>query len=31
VRVAIGNLRIDDLAPGKWRDLTAAELARLGR
>lgn len=31
VRIAIGNLRIDDLAPGQWRDLTAAELARLGR
>lgn len=31
VRIAIGNLRIDDLAPGQWRDLTAGELARLGR
>ncbi len=26
VRVAIGNLRIDGLAPGKWRDLTRAEI-----
>jgi 23S rRNA pseudouridine2457 synthase len=26
VRVAIGNLRLDDLPPGKWRDLTAAEI-----
>jgi 23S rRNA pseudouridine2457 synthase len=29
VRVAIGDLRIDGLAPGEWRNLTAAELARL--
>lgn len=25
VRVAIGPLRLDGLAPGRWRDLTAAE------
>jgi 23S rRNA pseudouridine2457 synthase len=31
VRVAIGALRIDGLAPGQWRELTAAELARLWR
>lgn len=29
VRVAIGDLRIDGLEQGEWRDLTAAELARL--
>jgi 23S rRNA pseudouridine2457 synthase len=29
VRVAIGALRIDGLEQGEWRDLTAAELARL--
>ena len=29
VRVAIGDLSIDGLAQGEWRDLTAAELARL--
>ncbi|MDX1981050.1 MAG: pseudouridine synthase [Bryobacteraceae bacterium] len=30
VRVAIGPVRIDGLAPGQWRDLTAAELRALG-
>jgi 23S rRNA pseudouridine2457 synthase len=29
VRVAIGKLRLDDLTPGTWRELTAAEIARL--
>jgi 23S rRNA pseudouridine2457 synthase len=29
VRVAIGPLRLDGLAPGQWRDLTPAELATL--
>ncbi len=29
VRIAIGILRVDGLAPGEWRHLTAAELARL--
>jgi 23S rRNA pseudouridine2457 synthase len=29
VRVAIGNLRLDTLAPGEWRDLTPAEIASL--
>jgi 23S rRNA pseudouridine2457 synthase len=31
VRYAIGDLRIDGLAPGQWRDLTPAELAPLRR
>ena len=29
VRVAIGTLRLDDLAPRCWRDLTASEIAGL--
>ena len=29
VRIAIGSLRLDALAPGEWRDLTPAELASL--
>lgn len=29
VRVAIGNLRLEGLAPGKWRVLTATELSSL--
>ncbi len=29
VRVAIGNLRLGDLAPGQWRDLTATEIEQL--
>lgn len=29
VRVAIGNLRLGDLAPGAWRDLTKDELNSL--
>jgi 23S rRNA pseudouridine2457 synthase len=29
VRVAIGPLRMDGLAPGEWRDLTPAEIAAL--
>lgn len=28
VRVAIGELRVDGLQPGEWRELTASELAR---
>ncbi|MGE5322504.1 MAG: pseudouridine synthase [Actinomycetota bacterium] len=31
VRVAIGNLRLEALAPGKWRDLTPLEIASLKR
>ena len=31
IRAAIGDLRIDGLAPGQSRDVTAAELARLMR
>ena len=31
IRVAIGNVRIGDLAPGQWRDLTPAELRSLRR
>jgi 23S rRNA pseudouridine2457 synthase len=31
VRVAIGGLDLGKLAPGEWRDLTAAELARTAR
>ncbi len=31
IRVAIGPLRLDDLAPGEWRAATAAELAALDR
>ena len=30
VRVALGTLRLGDLAPGAWRRLTAAEVASLG-
>jgi 23S rRNA pseudouridine2457 synthase len=30
VRVAIGHLRLDDLAVGQWRELTAAERKSLG-
>ena len=29
VRVAIGNLRLGDLAPGQWRELTSMELEQL--
>ncbi len=29
VRVAIGHLQLQDLAPGCWRDLTRSELAQL--
>jgi 23S rRNA pseudouridine2457 synthase len=31
VRVAIGPLRLTDLAPGQWRDLTPAERQSLGQ
>jgi 23S rRNA pseudouridine2457 synthase len=31
VRVAIGPITVDDLAPGEWRDLTAEELQALYR
>jgi 23S rRNA pseudouridine2457 synthase len=31
LRVAIGGLRLDSLAPGVWRDLTAAEIVELNR
>lgn len=31
VRIAIGDLRMGSLAPGEWRDLTAAESAGLKR
>jgi 23S rRNA pseudouridine2457 synthase len=27
VRVSVGRFRLGDLAPGKWRELTAAERA----
>ena len=30
VRVAVGPVTLGDLAPGRWRDLTAAERAALG-
>ncbi len=30
VRVAIGNLRLTNLAPGAWRELTESELKMLG-
>ena len=30
IRVAIGPLRLDGLAPGQWRAATAQELATLG-
>jgi 23S rRNA pseudouridine2457 synthase len=29
VRVAVGSITLGDLAPGRWRDLSAAELASL--
>jgi 23S rRNA pseudouridine2457 synthase len=29
VRVRIGNLALEDLAPGEWRQLTPAEIAAL--
>jgi 23S rRNA pseudouridine2457 synthase len=29
VRIAIGDLRLDGLAPGQWRDVTPEELTRL--
>jgi pseudouridine synthase len=29
VRVAVGALALGDLAPGQWRQLSAAEVARL--
>lgn len=29
VRVAIGDLQLNDLQPGQWRDLSAAEVQRL--
>ena len=29
VRVAVGALDLGDLAPGQWRQLSAAEVARL--
>jgi 23S rRNA pseudouridine2457 synthase len=29
VRIAIGKLTLDGLAPGKWRELTAGEIANL--
>ncbi|MBS1874302.1 MAG: pseudouridine synthase [Acidobacteria bacterium] len=31
VRTAIGDLRVDGLQPGEWRDLKASELARVLR
>jgi 23S rRNA pseudouridine2457 synthase len=31
VRVAIGSLKLGDLRPGEWRELTGAELARTAR
>jgi 23S rRNA pseudouridine2457 synthase len=31
IRVAIGGIRLQGLAPGRWRDLTPAELATLKR
>jgi 23S rRNA pseudouridine2457 synthase len=31
VRVAIGPVRLGDLAPGEWRDLTPGELEALGK
>ena len=31
VRIAIGTLQLKDLAPGEWRDLTAAEIESLKR
>src|SRR5262249_44818921 len=30
IRVAIGSLRLGDLAKGRWRTLTPAEVAALG-
>ncbi|HEY6968509.1 MAG TPA: pseudouridine synthase [Candidatus Angelobacter sp.] len=30
VRVAIGSLKLGDLPPGRWRDLTVTELQQLG-
>ena len=29
IRVAIGEIRLDGLEPGRWRELTPAEIARL--
>lgn len=29
VRISIGNISLDGLAPGQWRDVTAVELSRL--
>jgi len=31
VRIAIGPVTLDGLAPGEWRDLTSSELAALHR
>ncbi|MDH5668751.1 MAG: pseudouridine synthase [Nitrospira sp.] len=31
VRVAIGPVRLDDLKPGEWRDLTENEIRAIGR
>ncbi len=31
VRVAIGHIRLEGLAPGQWRDLTPSEVRRLKR
>ena len=29
VRISIGNIQLDDLAPGQWRELTPLEVTRL--
>lgn len=31
LRVAIGRIRLGDLKPGKWRDLTPTEIASLNK
>ena len=29
IRISIGNIQLDDLAPGQWRELTPLEVTRL--
>ena len=29
IRISIGNIQLDDLSPGQWRELTSLEITRL--